>query len=98
MKQPVQASGCGRKADALGARRGVKDGVVGAHEHVAQDPERAGRRRQVEAHEARDALLLAARAHLSTLNTYVRLVTQIAIESDKEGSRSRPQKPKLGCY
>ena len=98
VKKPGQASGSGRKADALGARRGVKDGVVGAHKHVAQDPERAGRRRQVEAHEARDALLLAARAHLPTIITHVRLVTQIAIKSNRESSRSRPIKPTLGCY
>lgn len=97
VKKPVQASGGGRKADALGARRGVKDGVVGAHEHVAQDPERAGRRRQVEAHEAGDALLLPARAHLPTAKTRVRLVAQIAIDANREGSRSRPRKPKLGC-
>ena len=49
-----------RKADAALAI--VKDGVVGAEEDVAKDPE--GPRGHVEAEEAADALLLPLRPHL----------------------------------
>ncbi len=51
-----------RKADALVAH--IEHSVVGAHEDIAQDPEGASGRRQVEAHEAADALRAAVRIHL----------------------------------
>ena len=34
----------------------VKDGMVGSHENIAQDPERATRRRDVQSYESTDAL------------------------------------------
>jgi len=87
-------SGGGRKANALRAGRGVEDGVVGAHEHIAQDPQRPGWRRQVQAHEARDALLLAARAHLrgaSPGHDYAG-----AAPADTRADRRRPCAPSAG--
>ncbi len=54
------------EADALLA--GVKDGVVGAHKDVSQDPQGPCWRGQVQAHEAADALLLAARINLHASN------------------------------
>lgn len=50
------------KANALLA--GIEDGVVGTHEHVAQDPQRPCGLWKVQTHEAADALLLAARINL----------------------------------
>ena len=52
------------KAHALLA--GIKDGVVGTHEHIAQNPQRPCRLGKVQAHEAADALLLAARINLQS--------------------------------
>ena len=50
------------KAHALLA--GIEDGVVGAHEHITQNPQRPCGLGKVQAHEAADALLLAARINL----------------------------------
>lgn len=56
------ASDGGREAEALVGD--VELRVVAADEHVAQDPQRPGRRRDVQPHEARQAHRLAHLRHL----------------------------------